>query len=379
MAAFDGVNGPTWSVQLYKSGAWVTVLVTDVREISLKRGRTRADQPEVAGLATIVLENFAGIYDPDFTTASTWVVNGSSIIRDGLAGRIIATWSTAGVSTDYVLFVGVLEDAHVEAGLDPTVSLVFVDGLAQIAKVEMPRLPSFQYLNETTSARVARVLTACGWTGATSLTGTIAMQSTAQGLNALMMIEQCAAAQAGLFYVSRTGVATLLPLTDKFSRPTQLLFHDDRSVNTVEYDALVTTPGTLQVVNQAIVQRGKLRQKVVTNTVSVNKWGLKSRTVEAFITNETQSQNLAHYYAYKDSIPVTTVSSVQFSALALGVLFPDFLACELQDQVVVKRDTVDGRLLDFNLVIEGMDHVITQSDWRVTFNTSPMNPYRVTL
>ena len=375
MAAFDGVNGPTWRVQLYKSGTWTDVLVADVQEIRLKRGRTRADQPPVAGVANITLDNMSGIYDPDYTATSTWVVGGVSIIRDGLAGRIIATWA----STTYVLFVGVLETALVDAGFSPTVTLTFIDGLAQIAKVEIPFLPSYQYLNETTSARVGRVLTACGWTAGTSLTGTLQMQSTIQGLNALTMIEQCVAVQAGAFYISRNGVATLLPNTDKFSRPTQLLFHDDRSTNTVEYDSITTSPGTLQVINHAIVTRGKLKQKVATYTASVTKYGLKSLYIEAFIQSDVHAQNLAHYYAWKDATPQTTVTQIQFSAIALGALYPDFLSCELQDQVVVKRNTVDGRLLNMNLVIEGMDHTITPSNWLVTFNTSPMNPYRVTI
>jgi hypothetical protein len=375
MAAYDGTNAPTVKVQFLKSGTWTDVLVADTRQISFTRGRTRADQSPVAGHATIILENYLGIYDPDYTTASTWVVAGSSIIRDGLRCQIVATWA----ATAYVLFTGKMESASVDPGFDPTATMTFIDGLAEIAKVEMPSLPSFQYLNETAATRVDRILTKVGWTATRSLTGTLAMQSTTQGLNALTMIEQCVAVQAGSFYISRTGAATLLLHTDKFSRPTQLLFHDDRSIYTVEYDQITTTPGTLQVVNQAVIVRGKMRQKVAKNTTSVTKWGLKTRYVEAFIQNEVHAQNLAHYYAYRDSNPTTTVSSVSFSALALGVLFPDFLTCELQDQVTVKRNTVDGRLLTMNLVVEGMDHTITPTDWRVTFNTSPMNPYRMTI
>jgi hypothetical protein len=375
LAAYDGINAPTLRVQLYKSGIWTDTLAADLREIHITRGRLRADQPIQTAVAIITFENYAGIYDPDYTIASTWVVSGASIIRDGLAGRVVATWS----AVDYILFTGVLETAPADPGFDPTTTMTFVDGMAQISKVDIPALPNWQYSNETTSARVSRILTKVGWTAATSLTGTLGMQSTTQGLNALTMIEQCAAVQAGSFYVSRTGTATLLLHTDKFSRPTQLLFHDDRSANTVEYDRLTTTPGTLQVVNQAVIKRGKFRQKVAKTTASVTKWGLKSRTIEAFIQSEVHAQNLAHYYAYRDSNPTTTVSSVSFSALALGVLFPDFLTCELQDQVTVKRNTVDGRLLTMNLVVEGMDHTITPTDWRVTFNTSPMNPYRMTI
>jgi hypothetical protein len=52
---------------------------------------------------------------------------------------------------------------------------------------------------------------------------------------------------------SRNNVATLVPLADKFSRPTQLLFTDTGASNTVGYMELFTNPGTYYVVNQAVV------------------------------------------------------------------------------------------------------------------------------
>lgn len=378
MAAFDGVNGPTISLELYKRNieTWVPVTATDIKEISFTRGRTRADQPMVAGNATVVLDNITGKYDPDYTVASTWVVSGVSVIRDGLRGRIIATWD----EVEHILFVGKMETANVDAGFEAKVSINFVDGLAGIAAVEMPTLKSFLYLNETTSTRVGRILTAAGWPiGDRSLTGTLAMQSTIQGANALTMIEQCVKAQAGAFYISKTGIATLERHTAKFSKSTLLDFNDNRAADTIEYDNIMTSPGTLQVINEAILTRGKMKEKRAKHKSSITKYGLKTLHIEAFIQSETKAQNLAIYYAYKDAIPKTTVTQIQFGALALDVLYPDFLSCELQDQVTVKRKTVDGRDLTMHLVIEGMSHVITPKDWRVTFNTSPMNQKNITL
>ena len=52
---------------------------------------------------------------------------------------------------------------------------------------------------------------------------------------------------------------------------------------------------------------------------------------------------------------------------------------KIGDQVSVKRRTVDNRNLQYNLVIEGMNHKITNDDWQVTFHTSPINPYSITI
>jgi hypothetical protein len=459
MAAFNGVNGPLLRVQFWKivsgTGSWVDVTTTDVLEVKINRGKTRSDGEPVAGVANITLDNVTGIYDPDYTTASTWVISGISIIRDGFSARIIATWN----SVDYVLFLGKMETADIDVGYMPTVTINLVDGLAEISAVEMPALSQYLYLNESTATRVGRILDTCGWTNANnryrSLTGPVLMQSTVEGINALTEIQQCVVAQGGSFYISRTGVATLIPLEDKFSRPTQLCFDDQHypisssttsnsiatgsktfavtvtgdymvgtpvvvvntgtpanfmkgtisaitpntsiTVNvtsvggsgtftawqiegyTIEYDAVATAPGSLQVINHAVLTRGKARQVTMDQNISILLYGRKTIHVEAFVQSDKTAMNLAHYYAFKDSVPMTTVTQIGFNALTLGDLYPDFLSCELKDQVTVKRKTVDGRNLVMNLVIEGMNYDITPNDWRSTFYTSPMNPFKITL
>jgi hypothetical protein len=60
-------------------------------------------------------------------------------------------------------------------------------------------------------------------------------------------------------------------------------------------------------------------------------------------------------------------------------LYPDFLATELADQVSVVRTTYDGRPNQWNLVVEGMAHTITQNNWLVSYTTSAINPYSITI
>lgn len=377
LAAYDGVNAPTLRVQFYKSGTWTDVTASDVIGVHFMRGRQRADMSIAPLAATIDFDNRSGFYDSDYLGGSSpWVVSGASILRAGLRCRLVATWS----SVDYVLFTGVLETPDLDAGFAGTASMTFVDDLAAIAKVEMPILPNYQHALETTATRVGRLLTACGFTGTRSLNGTIQMQSTTEGMNAMALIQQCVDVQAGAFYISRTGVATLLDLSHKFSRPTALLFDDSRTVaNSIEYDAIKTTSGALQVINQCVVTRGKYKQKVATYNPSVSKWGLHTKKIEALVDSDVHAQNLAIYYARKDADPTTTVKQIEFSALSLGTLFPDFLSMELLDQITVNRTTVDGRTLVMNLVVEGIQQTITPTSWRVTLYTSPMNSFSITL
>jgi hypothetical protein len=379
MSAFDGTNGPTLKVQFWGTGGtFVDVDTADLRSVDLNRGRTRADQRINAGTMTIVLDNRSGNYDPD-NLSGDWVAGSFSLLRAGLRARLVATWSGSG----YVLFDGYLETPDVDANFDAFTTMVFTDGLASFSKVTIPALNDFYYQGETTATRMGRLLNYASWPSGSSwrsLTGSVTLQATTQGANMMDMVEQCVQAESGAFYVSRSGVATFLNLQHKFSRPTMLLFNDSQASGTVEYYDLKTTAGTLQLVNDATVNRGKLKQKTTRYAPSVTKYGqVRKVAVDAPILVDNVASKLALYLARKDADPKTTVSQLSFTALALDTLYPDFLAIELMDQLTVKRKTVDGRSLTMNLVLEGAHHVITPDNWDVTYYTSPMNPYRVTL
>ena len=376
MAAFNGTNAPTLSVQFYINGSWVTVTQTDVREISIKRGRSRADQKNDPGAVTLVFDNVSGFYDPEYTgSSSPYVVSGVNQLKAGVQCKIIATWS----STGYTLFVGYLETNTVDQGFFPTATMVFTDGIALLSKMYAQSLSTPDYSGETTSTRVGRMLTYANWTGSTNLSGSVQMLPTTQGSSLQVLIEECVACEAGRFYISRDGVATFLPLSDKFSRPTRLLLSDTRATNTVEYDSIKATPGTYQVINEAIIERSGKSQRRSRHKPSTTAFGLKSVTVNAPILNDSDADNLALYLSRKDSSPMTLVEMIGFSALALEALYPDFLALEIGDQLTVERTTIDGRSLTLYVVVEGYNHHITQDDWRTDIMTSPMNPYSITI
>jgi hypothetical protein len=371
VANYDGVTAPSIAVQFYISSVWTSVTATDVLETNIRRGLKQYDVLNQSGIASIVFNNYSGNYDPD-NTSGTYSPN----LKAGLEMRIVATWS----ATAYTLYQGYLESSVVNQGHYPTVTMTFHDGLAFIAEVQAPVLAALDF-EETAATRVGRMLDYAGWPGGASrsLTGTVTMQKTIQGKTCLTMINQAVNAIAGRFYISRIGVATLVPLSDKFSRPTQLLFSDQGDANSLDYQGLVVDPGAYYVVNQAIVDRGASAKVTSTYNPSKTSYGLVSKVFDAPISSETSGTNLALYQSRQQATPATYAKQVDFSALNLDTLYPDFLACEIGDQVSVKRLTVDARSLSYNLVIEGMNHKITGDDWKVSFHTSPINPYSITI
>lgn len=370
MANYNGVDAPTIAVQFYLSSTWTSVTTTDVLEINIRRGRKQYDILNQAGIAGIIFNNQSGNYDPDNSSSPY-----AGKLKAGLLMRIQATWS----STAYTLYQGYLESSQVNQGFYPTVTMNFVDGLGYIADTQAPVLSALAN-EETAATRVGRMLDYAGWSAtARSLSGSVTMQKTIQGKSCLLMINQAVNAIAGRFYISRSGVATLVPLSDKFSRPTQLLFSDQGDAYSLEYRGLIVDPGTYYVVNQAIIDRGADAQVTSTYNPSKNSYGLVSKRFDAPLVSSTSATNLALYESRQQATPETYAKQIDFSALYLDVLYPDFLACEIGDQVSVKRLTYDNRSLQYNLVIEGMTHKISSDDWLVSFHTSPINPYSITI
>lgn len=386
MGAFDGTNAPTLKIQFYFGGAYTDVPTADLRSMDIYRGRTRSDQRIDAGQLIVTLDNRSGDYDPD-NLSGPWVSGGVTALRADLRARIVATWS----GTSYVLYVGYLENTKLDAGFDATATMTFVDGISILGRYSAPVLKTASFSGETTSTRVGRMLTYAGWgTGTTwrNLTGSVTLAATTQGTaNApvpiMNFIYQCEDAEAGSFYISRDGKATFVNLTNKFSRPTQLTFNDQQVANTVEYDDIDTNPGIFNFINAALVnfkpKNVKVPQVLFKNAPSVTKYGLKIKQFDTEILSLGTANKLAQYYATYTKNPKTWCAGVSFNALALGALYPDFLETEIQDLCIVKRTTVDGRNLTFNLVIEGFRHSITATSWRTTYYTSPISATRVTL
>jgi hypothetical protein len=359
-------NAPALTVAFGISGSFTNVSADLLLGVDIRRGRQYQNDFLESGTAYVVLNNQSGAFDPS-NTSSPWY----GVLIAGMQVRIQGNGIT--------IYTGYLEDNAVNQGIYPTVSLTFVDGLAQIAKAFAPALAAAAN-QETAALRAGRALDLADWTGGRSLTGSTVMRKTSQNMSCLEMLEQCANCVGGRFYVSRTGVATLVGIADKFTRPTRLLFSDQGDANSVGYDGIITNPGTDYVYNEAVIFRGsKQKQYTARFTSSVGTYGLKSKKLDAPLFSETAAANLALYAARKDADAVVLAEQIDFTAIGIGALATDMLETELNDLVQVKRETYDGRDITINCVVEGLAHSITADNWRVSYFTSVVDPYTITL
>lgn len=344
---------------------------TDIRSISIRRGRTREDQTNQPGQLTILLDNLSGNYDPA-NPSSTYIWNGYSVLTRGMKIRVSATY---GATTEY-LFNGFVEQVNTDQSLDPTISIVATDALAIYGANSLSSIAS-SFSGDTTSARIARVINAFAgsYPGgfSQSLTGSRTMQPTTYGSTVLGLCEEAAACEFGRFHVDRTGTTILIPYENLKTTTLKFTLSDTRAASTIEYDSIATDPGARYLVNQCTLTQYSGYTQTQSNATSTARFGTYNRNVSAPLLVDSDAITMAGYYANRNAFPLLRVDRVEFDALGLSTLWTSVLPTDLGDRVTVIRNTVDGRTLNFVNAIESINHDITPNSWRIGLDLSPTN------
>ena len=390
MALYDGSNAPTITVEfdISKEGNfilgispldgtdvlaagtganWSAVPSTDIRSISMRRGRTREDQAVQPGTVSLVLENRSGTYDPD-NTSSIYFWDGYSILSAGLGIRVSATWS----GTTYVLFRGYLEQLDVDESLDPIATFQFTDALAFISRQTVSAVSS-SYAGDTTTTRLGRILDAINWDSSLrSISGSRTMNATTFGDSALSLADQVARCEFGRFYADRQGNLTLLPYESTFTTPSRVAFSDQRTSGTIEYDTIQTNPGAKYLVNSVTLTQATGVTQQYDNATSQARYGKFIKTWDAPLSDNPTAATLTQIIGDRYALPKTRVDRVEFDALGLdSSTWASLLQTDLGDNVTVQRTTVDSRYRIFTSLVESIEFDLSPYNWRIAMNLSP--------
>ena len=390
MALYDGSNAPTITVEfdISKEGNfilgispldgtdvlaagtganWSAVPSTDIRSISMRRGRTREDQAVQPGTVSLVLENRSGTYDPD-NTSSIYFWDGYSILSAGLGIRVSATWS----GTTYVLYRGYLEQLDVDESLDPIATFQFTDALAFISRQTVSAVSS-SYAGDTTTTRLGRILDAINWDSSLrSISGSRTMNATTFGDSALSLADQVARCEFGRFYADRQGNLTLLPYESTFTTPSRVAFSDQRTSGTIEYDTIQTNPGAKYLVNSVTLTQATGVTQQYDNATSQARYGKFIKTWDAPLSDNPTAATLTQIIGDRYALPKTRVDRVEFDALGLdSSTWASLLQTDLGDNVTVQRTTVDLRYRIFTSLVESIEFDLSPYNWRIAMNLSP--------
>jgi len=395
MALLDGTNAPTILVEfdfawrnIFTIGIsqlnsstdvlggtagvnWQSIPSTDIRSISIRRGRTREDQTNQPGQLTLVVDNLLGNYDPA-NPSSTYIWNSYSVLTRGMKIRVSATY---GATTEY-LFNGYLEQVNPDQSLDPIVTFTATDALAIFGANTLDTISS-SYSGDTTSARITRVINVLSATYPggfpLSLTGSRTMQPTTYGNTILGLCEEAAACEFGRFHIDRAGNVVLIPYENLKTTTLRYTLSDTRAASTIEYDKIVTDPGARYMINKAVLTQYTGYTQTSTNAISAARFGTYTRNVNTPLLVDGDAATMAGYYANRTAYPLLRVDRVEYDALGLSTLWSSVLPTDLGDRVTVIRNTVDGRTLNFVNAIESISHDITPDSWRIGLDLSPTN------
>lgn len=412
MALYDGTNGPTITVYLDNgvgSGYFVlgtSVLATnppntgaklhtytpfgqliafpstDVRRVSIRRGRTREDQTFQPATATITFDNRSGNYDPQMLYSS-YTNAGVSLLAAGTAMRVTATWS----GTEYALYSGFIEQVDIDQSLDSTVTFTCVDGMKQLSNATTLGW-SVNPVSTTNTAVFNNLLLQAGWQGGTTILddSNILIAGTKTFTDATSIgtvLDTLAQSQGGRYYVDRSGKAVFESYANTTPATTSLYLSDQRTSGTIEYDSISITPGSKYLLNTITFTNGA-DSYTATNTASITQYGEVIKSQDCYYYSKRGSlisglngaamQYLADHFA----TPVYRVDSVEFDVMNLdgfgGSVWPSFLSLGIGQRVSVARTPVYTTAQTYDCIVQSVDHDITPDNWRTSLQLSPSLP-----
>ncbi len=227
------------------------------------------------------------------------------------------------------------------------------------------------WANDTTGARVARVLNLVGWpagerdieTGALVL-GPATNIEGKSALDHLLAVEQT---EQGRFFVKGNGEAAFYSRNHEVSLTAQAAFTE------ADYTDLMFDFSEANMVNDCTVTReGGLPQRAQSATSIAAYWRMSETISGVLYSTDNEAEAMAEWRVSNLSQPTLRPSRLTFVPLAdLPDLFPRVMERELGDRITVTR-VLAGDDIEVDAVIEGIEHRFSPRWWETSFNLSPL-------
>ena len=363
----------------------------NVRSIRIQgRGKSGPLETATPATATIVLNNASGAYDPD-NTASPYAGLGIGTPIDIRAERPIGTiWRR---------FYGEVISVSLDAGDDPTVTLVCADGLEKLARAQLGAQATPVGGGETSGARLHRILDGAAYPTILRAidTGYNQLAPTTLGDFALELARQVEATEIGWLFCDGEGRITFYDrhraASASRSTSVQAVFSDtglpgepalvelevewsrDRTFN----DAHVTRdpiPNPPQAREDTDTSDDAPVEQVATDPTTQAVWGTLSLPNQAgqLLRNDFEALATAQYLLDRFNHDTPIIRQIRVNALARD-LWDVLLPLGLADRVAVRRDYGPRTILE-ELLIEQMAEEINSDPptWELVFDTGRPPP-----
>lgn len=381
--AFDTapLASPTW-----------TDVAEWTRTVSTNRGRSHEFDTFSTGTASIVLDNCDRRFEPAYAS-SPYYPN----VKPNRRFQVTMNY----LGTDYHLFSGFVagwpqEYAKASLGL---VQMSATDAFKVFARLDIPE-PFIQlddedagYLDkgvlantsdltdETTGARIRRVLTAVGWSNHDLDTGVTEIPGEDHGKgNVLSYLQKVAVSEDGRLFVAADGKVTFLdrhaPFLDSSSNTSQATFGDSGAE--LGYSDIRLPYNEDQIRNHVIIRMpdsaGDANAETsVENASSITEYLRTTYQRDVLFTDSSEAENLGEYILARYKDPFLRIEAITIKPLGdPTVLIPQVLGRKIGDRITVKRRPQGGSVFTQVALLEGISHTFTpHGEWTVTWNLSP--------
>lgn len=349
-----------------------TPMWTDVtakaKAVQIVRGRSSVLGRFEAGVASILLDNRDGRFDPN-NTGGTYSPN----VKVGVPVRVQATHD----ATTYDLFRGVVESWPLEypdKGKNSLVQVPCVDGFKLIGQVD---ISGGTYAQEATDVRIGNVLDDVDWpAGLRDLDDGLAQVQAfdPDGTNtALAHILDAAESEVGVFYLDGGGTAVFGnrvrfsggPVSAGTFSPSGIPFSDVSVVYDDEFlwnDVRVTRDG------------GELQQATDATSITSNGRRVLLRDVMPN-SNDPEAFDVATWLVAMFAEQEVRVRSLTLSPRSSPAdLWPQVLGRELTDAVTVSFDPPTGDTFTQECVIQRIIHTFdAEKNWSTVWEVAPLS------
>lgn len=349
------------------SPSWTTV-TSDLRSITIKRGRQHELNRMQAGIADLELNNRHGDYWPNNT--------GGSYYPNVLPNKRINLYAVYAAQT-YHLYTGFLEDWNPawidqKGGLFPIVRPQCADLGANIARYALNHAG---YSQELSGTRIGNVLDDFGWLGGRDIdVGQSYMQASGAlaDENAWAHLLDVQKSEMGIIYIAGDGD---VQHEDRHHRlkgahlTSQATFGDDAGEKA--YHGLNPRFGASQIFNDIRITRKGGTQQAATDSTSQSDYGKRSLSETSLLmTTDNEALDQANFLLKRYKDPFLRTRSLRIVPESHPTdLFPQILGRKISDRITLRRNEAD---IDEDYFIEGIEHNIdlVNYSWVTTWQLS---------
>lgn len=394
LTAATGLAG-LWDVGLWDVDLWGPDVVWQdvspwVRSVETDRKFDSRMRTWQAGTFAVVLDNRDGRFSPDnLDPAAPYVVAGISGVRPGCPARIVLTYGGA----SYPLFWGYCASwdegwaLHEPREGDAYMTVTGLDVWGWLGRAKGHAVGAVGG-GESYGARVARLLTAAGFTGTMALdTGVTTMQATTLADDRIAEINKTGQSEGGLVWAEADGTIV--------ARDRYALMEDARSITVqagfgdgpgeIPWEAISKAPISIDaIINSAEYKRDDPLAVAQTygDAVSIALYGVRGDPDTADdLVNEDDGQvyALAQWSVLVGKDPELRVEELAlrprcqldtFGSTLLSLAIADLVT------VTVRPPSATGHTMARNCFVSGVSHAISDNDWVMRVKTASATTYR---